>query len=381
MARYTPLKKGTYVVSSGFGPRDGKTHSGVDFAAADGTPIFAAQAGSVLRIGAVEGLGQWIVLDHPPEEGGGATLYGHMWNAAATGLAAGSWVRAGQLIGFVGNNGDSPGPHLHFEVFPKSYAPGTQIDPAPWLEGALDPLPLVLAEAPPAQPVAVPVPAPLPPAAAPVAVPGGGPADTVFADVSEWQRPIDDSYPYQAVTIRSNDGTYRDKNWAQNYRWCRQAADSGRVACFLVYFVWRPNWQQSLDTFKDMVGQPHPRMAAMIDLESWGGQIQGDQSDEVNQTYQELAQFMGDARRVVGYGNVFDLNALWPHKPDNLRLVVAAYGRNPQYPGKIAHQYTDGKGYGHGLPEGAPPFGNCDMNSADGLNPGQLAIALGLAPQ
>lgn len=378
MTRYIPLKKDTYLVSAGFRTGDGKRHPGIDFAAADGTPIFAAQAGSVLRIGAVDGLGQWVVLDHPPEEGGGATVYGHMWNASATGLAAGSWVRAGQLIGFVGNNGKSAGPHLHFEVFPKSYAPGAEIDPAPWLDGALDPLPLVLAEAP--QPVAVPapVPPPPPPAPAPVAAPAQGPGDTVFADVSEWQCPIGDGYPYRAVTIRSNDGTYRDKNWAKNYLWCRQAADAGRLACFLVYFVWRPNWEQSLDTFKNLVGNPHPRMAAMIDLESWGGQIQGDQSEALNQTYQALGQFMGDPRRVVGYGNVFDLNALWPHKPDNLRLVVASYGRNPQYPGKIAHQYTDGKGYGHGLPEGAPPFGNCDMNSADGLNPDQLAQTLGL---
>ena len=66
------------------------------------------------------------------------------------------------------------------------------------------------------------------------------------------------------------------------------------------------------------------------------------------------------------------------NKPPGIRLVVAAYGRNPSYPVKVAHQYTDGSGYGNGLPEGAPPFGNCDMNSADGLTATQFARACGV---
>jgi hypothetical protein len=59
-------------------------------------------------------------------------------------------------------------------------------------------------------------------------------------------------------------------------------------------------------------------------------------------------------------------------------LVVAAYGRNPPYPDKVAHQYTDGSGFGGGLPEGAPPFGRCDMNSADGLTAEEFARACGI---
>lgn len=46
----------------------------------------------------------------------------------------------------------------------------------------------------------------------------------------------------------------------------------------------------------------------------------------------------------------------------------------------MAHQYTDGQGYGGGLPEGVPPFGRCDMNSADGLTPQQFAQACGIEP-
>ena len=202
--------------------------------------------------------------------------------------------------------------------------------------------------------------------------------DTLYADVSEWQNPVDDRYPYRVLCIRSNDGTHRDEKWAANYAWAKKACDDGRLAFFIVYFVWRPNWREAVATHRDLVGEPHPKMVTMLDVESWSGQIRGDQSDGINAAFDQLADWLGDRRRVIGYGNVGDLNALWPRKPAGVRLVVAGYGSNPPYPGKIAHQYTDGQGYGGGLPEGAPPFGNCDMNSADGYTATQFATALGI---
>ncbi|WP_277835246.1 hypothetical protein [Speluncibacter jeojiensis] len=202
--------------------------------------------------------------------------------------------------------------------------------------------------------------------------------DTLYADVSEWQAPVNDSYPHRVLCIRSNDGTYRDRNWWQNLNWCEAACDSGRLEFFIVYFVWRPNWQETVDALKANVGVPHSRMAVMIDVESWGGQISGDQSDGINKAYWAIADWLGDKRRVIGYGNTYDLNTLWRTKPDGIRLVVAGYGQQPDYPGMVAHQYTDGQGYGGGLPEGAPPFGNCDMNAANGLDPAGFAAACGI---
>lgn len=111
-------------------------HRGVDFAAADGTPIYAAEDGTVAHIGTADGFGQWIVLRHPS---GQSTVYGHMWDAFKTGLKPGAHVTGGDLIAYVGDNGESDGPHLHFEVHPGAWAQGSQIDPAPWLKGALDP--------------------------------------------------------------------------------------------------------------------------------------------------------------------------------------------------------------------------------------------------
>ena len=276
-----------------------------------------------------------------------------MWNAFATGLRLGDSVAAGQHIAYVGSNGQSTGPHLHFEVHPTVWRAGSQIDPMPWLAGALDPETTLTV-------AAVPV------------------TDTLYADVSEWQRPVDDSYPYRVIAIRSNDGTYRDRNWASNYAWCKRRCDENALVFFIVYFVWRKNWQQTVNTLKDLVGQPHPRMAVMIDVESWQGQITGNQSDGLNKAYQAIADWLGDRRRVIAYGNRGDLNSLWPYKPVGLRIVLASYGSNPGYPGKIAHQYTNGEGYGGGLPEGCPPFGKCCMDSADGLTPEQYAAACGI---
>ena len=67
-----------------------------------------------------------------------------------------------------------------------------------------------------------------------------------------------------------------------------------------------------------------------------------------------------------------------PLAPVQCRADPASYGSNPGYPGKIAHQYTNGEGYGGGLPEGCPPFGKCCMDSADGLTPEQYAAACGI---
>jgi len=139
MTRFMPMRAGTFQISSKYGQRSGGMHWGVDFAATDGTNIYAAQAGTVAFIGPADGFGQWIVIDHPTEAGSGTTVYGHMWDAHKTGLHLGDQVRAGQHIAFVGNNGQSSGSHLHFEVHPTVWQARSQIDPEPWLSGALQP--------------------------------------------------------------------------------------------------------------------------------------------------------------------------------------------------------------------------------------------------
>jgi murein DD-endopeptidase MepM/ murein hydrolase activator NlpD len=85
-------------------------HSGVDLAAPTGSPILAANSGTVLRAEWNGGYGNCIVIDHG---GGVATLYAH---ASRILVRKGQQVTKGERIGLVGSTGTSTGPHLHFEV-------------------------------------------------------------------------------------------------------------------------------------------------------------------------------------------------------------------------------------------------------------------------
>jgi murein DD-endopeptidase MepM/ murein hydrolase activator NlpD len=87
-------------------------HSGVDWGAPYGTPIFAAGNGEIEEIGLKGGYGKYVRIKHA---NGYETAYGHM-TAFAKGLDVGSKVRQGQVIGFVGSSGMSTGSHVHFEI-------------------------------------------------------------------------------------------------------------------------------------------------------------------------------------------------------------------------------------------------------------------------
>jgi len=105
-------------ISSVFGPRRHpilgytRMHQGVDFAAPAGAPVYAAADGAIAMMGWAGGYGRELVLDH-----GGRlqSAYAHL-SAFAPGIARGSHVRQGQVIGYVGMSGLATGPHLHYEV-------------------------------------------------------------------------------------------------------------------------------------------------------------------------------------------------------------------------------------------------------------------------
>lgn len=207
--------------------------------------------------------------------------------------------------------------------------------------------------------------------------------DTLFADVSEFQSAVDDTYPYKVLSIRVCDGTYQDHNFPQNYAWMRKALDSGQLTFGILYTYVRPSeWASNGQTMMAMIdanGGLHPRCALMLDVES-GGNPSGDQSIPINNLYNLLGQYAGGVARVIGYANAYDFSNMWRTKPPGVRVVGAGYGSNPNLPGQVAHQYTDGSGYSADLPQGCPPFGTCDMNSADGLDPDAFALACGIQP-
>lgn len=105
-------------LSSGFGKRKHpilgftKLHTGTDFAAPRGTPIYAAGNGTVTYAGRKGGYGIYVRIRH---NGTYQTAYAHM-SGIARGVRKGTRVNQGQVIGYVGTTGRSTGPHLHYEV-------------------------------------------------------------------------------------------------------------------------------------------------------------------------------------------------------------------------------------------------------------------------
>ncbi len=117
-----PLKSYTRI-SSEYGWRKNpvsgvnKLHAGIDFAAAGGTPIYAAASGYVQVAGwSSGGYGNYVIIYHGKMSDGNtySTLYGHMRSVATS---AGKYVKQGELIGYVGTTGNSTGNHLHLEVW------------------------------------------------------------------------------------------------------------------------------------------------------------------------------------------------------------------------------------------------------------------------
>jgi murein DD-endopeptidase MepM/ murein hydrolase activator NlpD len=88
-----------------------RSHKGVDYAAARGTPVRASGDGKVVFAGSKGGYGRLVVLQHG---GRYTTAYGHL-HRYAKGVRSGKRVKQGQVIGYVGSSGLATGPHLHYE--------------------------------------------------------------------------------------------------------------------------------------------------------------------------------------------------------------------------------------------------------------------------
>ena len=100
-----------------------KFHTGVDFGVGYGTPIRAADSGTVIYATWMGGYGNVIIVDHGA---GLSTLYAHQSSVA---VGTGTRVTRGQTVGYVGSTGFSTGPHLHFEV----RVNGNPVDPMAYL--------------------------------------------------------------------------------------------------------------------------------------------------------------------------------------------------------------------------------------------------------
>ena len=117
---------GRWNITSGYGPRWGRTHDGLDVGAPTGTPLHAMSRGTVIMAGAVAGLGNKVEIRYWD---GTVSWYGHL---SRIDVRRGQTVVPGQLVGAVGNTGNSFGSHLHLEIHPTGG--DDPVDPYPWLK-------------------------------------------------------------------------------------------------------------------------------------------------------------------------------------------------------------------------------------------------------
>lgn len=102
-----PVNVGIY---ASYGYRWGRLHAGIDLAASTGTPIKAADGGTVTKAGWHSNYGYMVIINHGANT---KTLYAH---CSKLYVSAGQQVYQGQTIGLVGSTGRSTGPHCHFEI-------------------------------------------------------------------------------------------------------------------------------------------------------------------------------------------------------------------------------------------------------------------------
>jgi len=126
-----PIKRGSgdliwpinATISSPFGQRWGRLHAGIDLPASEGTPIRAADSGRTVLAAVTGGYGNYTCVQHSSSM---STCYAHQ---SRYGTSSGESVSQGDVIGYVGNTGNSFGAHLHFEV----RINGNPVDPMGYL--------------------------------------------------------------------------------------------------------------------------------------------------------------------------------------------------------------------------------------------------------
>lgn len=310
MAGYRPMVEGTYRVSSGFGARWGTQHLGIDLAAPIGTPIYAVADGVVVQgrerpQGSVSGFGSWIWIDCQASCGRDF-IYGHVHHPGIL-VKAGDRVHAGQQIGVVGNEGQSTGPHLHFEEWtaPGRYG-GRAVDPAGWV--ASHPNPGATA-------------------------PREDDSVTIFGiDISDHQRGFDlaraKAEGIEFVIIRLCDGTYVDKLFASHLA----DAEANGLLVSTYWYLRAPSEGTSISQQVDVIDrQMNGRrdLGVWIDVESIPAGVKTLTGEHVREAKRELE------RRGYHVAGVYSGAWYWEAMPGGEPsmeglgyLWVSNYGRN-----------------------------------------------------
>ena len=104
-------------MTSGFGPRFGRMHKGIDLQARPAVPIYSAAPGRVIEVSQQSGFGNQVLISHGK---GVYTRYAHL-DYFAEGLKAGQAIGFGQPLGMMGSTGNATAIHVHYEVLTGNY--------------------------------------------------------------------------------------------------------------------------------------------------------------------------------------------------------------------------------------------------------------------
>jgi murein DD-endopeptidase MepM/ murein hydrolase activator NlpD len=119
---------------------EGRAHEGIDIMASEGTRVLAVADGRIVKF--FDSVRGGVTIYQFDERERFVYYYAHL-RARARGLAEGDRVRQGEVIGYVGQTGNAPVPHLHFEI--QRLGPQRQW----WVADSINPFPYLVAGRPP----------------------------------------------------------------------------------------------------------------------------------------------------------------------------------------------------------------------------------------
>jgi hypothetical protein len=165
---------------------------------------------------------------------------------------------------------------------------------------------------------------------------------------------VDDTYPYGVLCFRTNSGDKVDTLALENARSAKKALATGGSSLVIPYYFFRPG-EENCDLHRKVLEDAGlwnvDGTITMVDVESAGGTIIGDQSWEINDECSRIRGWYGNTRRVCGYWNPNADAGLWLTRPYALELVIPQYNNRPgdltgvhdniAVREAFAHQYTD----------------------------------------
>lgn len=188
---------------------------------------------------------------------------------------------------------------------------------------------------------------------------------TLWADVSKYQLPVNNSYAHPFLSYKASQSTTEiDQNCHPNTVWGDHNSGPGlRMVGHQGYLVWYPGNEAAQARLFSTAVLAGPYFAWMLDVESWSGSITGDHSVQLVQLAEAMADLFGAQRGEV-YGNQGDLDTIFPTRPHWLKVHKARYSATPPSQPFDSWQYSDGgpDPVPAGYPRSSAPFGPCDHN-------------------